>query len=56
MPRPKKDSKILNIKLDSKIYDELAKYCDKTKLTKTAAVELAIEEYLKKSNKNASGN
>lgn len=48
MPRQKKDNKALNIKIDSKLYNHLEKYCEKTRLTKTALVELALEDYLKK--------
>lgn len=48
MPRPKKDSKTLNIKIDSELYKKLEQTSISTKLTKTAIVELALEEYLKK--------
>lgn len=48
MPRPKKDYKILNIKLDSNIYKELDIFCKSIGQTKTYAVEKAIKEYLKK--------
>lgn len=47
MSRQKKDNKALNIKIDSKLYKDLEKYCEKTRLTKTALVELALEDYLK---------
>lgn len=50
MSRPSKDSKALNIKLDSSLYEKLEKHCNKVKRTKTAVVELALEEYLKKKN------
>lgn len=48
MPRPKKDSKNINANIDSKIYEQLIKYSEKTRLTKTAILELALDEYLKK--------
>ena len=48
MPRPTKDSKSLNIKIDTGLYQQLEQYSADTKLTKTAIVELALEEYLKK--------
>lgn len=51
MPRPKKDSKNLNIKIDSSLYKKLEELSTTTKLTKTAIVELALEEYLKKHHK-----
>lgn len=52
MSRPTKDSKALNIKLDSSLYDKLEEHCQKVKRTKTAVVELALEEYLKKHKKS----
>lgn len=39
MPKPKKDWKALNIKIQSKVYNELEKYCEETGLSKTVAVE-----------------
>ena len=48
MSRPSKDSKALNIKIDSKLYQQLEQYSKESRLTKTAIVELALEEYLKK--------
>lgn len=48
MPRPTKDSKSLNIKIDTKLYEQLEQYSKDSKLTKTAIVELALEDYLKK--------
>ena len=47
MPRPKKDSKNITANIDSKIYEKMIKYVEKSKLTKTAVLELALEEYLK---------
>lgn len=47
MSRPKKDYCAISIKLDANINKELIKYCEKTRYTKTAVVELALEEYLK---------
>lgn len=52
MGRPSKDSKALNIKLDSSLYDKLEEHYQKVKRTKTAVVELALEEYLKKHKKS----
>lgn len=51
MARPKKNSKALNIRVDSSIYKSLEDFSIATKLTKTAIVELALEEYFKKNNK-----
>lgn len=47
MPRPKKDSKPLNINLDSKIYTALEKYCEEKGQTKTTAIERILAEKLK---------
>lgn len=49
--RPQKDYKALNIKLDSKLYEKLESYCEQSKRTKTAVVELALEQYLKENSK-----
>lgn len=53
MPQIKKDYKALNIKLEANIYKQLEKYAESSRLTKTAIVELALEDYLKnKTNKD----
>lgn len=39
MARTKKDAKILNIKLDREIHEQLEKFCEESGLTKTIAVE-----------------
>ena len=46
--RQTKEYEVLNCKLDKKIADKLTKYCEDTRLSKTATVERALEEYLKK--------
>lgn len=51
MSRPTKDSKALNIKIDTELYKQLEQYSKESRLTKTAIVELALEEYLKKLRK-----
>lgn len=52
MPKPRKDWKALNIKIQSSVYNELEKYCEETGLSKTVAVERilnkAFKEYEKK--------
>lgn len=52
MPKPRKDWKALNIKIQSNVYNELEKYCEETGLSKTVAVERilnkAFKEYEKK--------
>lgn len=48
MSRQKKESKPLNIRMEAKLYDKLEQYCKDSRLPKTAAVELAVEEYLRR--------
>lgn len=51
MPRPKKDAKILNIKLATPVYEDLQKFCDESGQTKTVAVERAVIAYIEDYNK-----
>lgn len=46
--RQAKEYEVLNCKLDKLISDKLTKYCEDTRLSKTATVERALDEYLKK--------
>ena len=46
MPRPKKDYRVLNAKLDKTISDRLEKYCELEGRTKTTSVERILKEYL----------
>lgn len=46
MPRPKKDAKPLNIKLDATIYEKLEQYCRETGENKTITVEKVLDQYL----------
>lgn len=52
MPRAKKDSKVLNIRLSIDIYNKLESFCNETGQTKTTAVERfldkGIDEYFEK--------
>lgn len=52
MPRPKKDSKVLNIKLSVPVYDKLDEFCAESGQTKTLAVERflnkCLDEYFSK--------
>ena len=45
MGRPAKDSKALNLRLDSKVWDRLEEYCQETGITKTTAVERILTAY-----------
>lgn len=47
MPKPRKDWKALNIKLQSSVYEQLEKYCEKTGLSKTVAVERILNKAFK---------
>lgn len=53
MPRPIKDSKALNIKISSNLYNQMEQYSVESKLTKTAIVELALEKYFKENERKA---
>ena len=52
MPRPKKDSKILNVRLDKEINDKLEKFYEESGPSKTVAVERflnrCLDEYFSK--------
>jgi len=45
MSRTKKDAKMLNIKLDRPIHDQLEQFCDETGMTKTMATEKILAQY-----------
>lgn len=46
MARQKKDGIALNCNIDKEIAEALERYCQETRLSKTAAVEMALKEYL----------
>lgn len=46
MPRPKKDAKIINVKLDRTIHDRLDRFCEETGMTRTVALERILNQYL----------
>ena len=46
MPRPKKDARNLNIKLDREIFEKLERFCEESGQSKTVAVERALKAYL----------
>lgn len=47
MPKPRKDWKALNIKIQNSVYNELEKYCEETGLSKTVAVERILNKAFK---------
>lgn len=46
MARPKKDYKILNIKLSAPIHERLNVFCEESGLCKTVAVEKILDRFL----------
>lgn len=54
MPKPRKDWKALNIKIQSSVYDKLEKYCEETGLSKTVAVERILGKAFKEHEKKRS--
>lgn len=48
---PRKEYKNLNCKIDKSVSDKLEKFITDTKLSKTATVEKALDEYINKYNK-----
>ncbi len=51
MPRAKKDGKFVNFYMDACLLEELEKYCERTGLTKTTAIERFIAQGLEKDRK-----
>ncbi len=45
MPRAKKDAKILNIKLDRGIHEQLEQFCNESGMTKTIATEKILAQF-----------
>lgn len=62
MPRKKKDSRNLNLMIKRTDMELLENFCERTGLTKTAAIEKAIEFYVRNTEtladiiRNGSGN
>lgn len=46
MAQIKKDAKIINMKIEKSIYAKLDQFCEETGLSKTAATEKILEQYL----------
>lgn len=45
MARPKKDGKVINMKLNMTTYENLEQYCEESGQTKTRAVERILNKY-----------
>ena len=48
MARAKKEGQFLNTKLPQDIFDKVTEYSDRTRIPKTAVVEMALREYMDK--------
>ena len=46
MPRPKKDARNLNVKLDREIFEKLERFCEESGQSKTVAVERFLNKCL----------
>ena len=45
MSREKKDAKLLNIKLEREIHDQLEQFCEESGMTKTMATEKILSRF-----------
>jgi len=45
MPRPKKESEFLSCRIDRQVFKKLEELCNESGLSKTKAVEKALEKY-----------
>ena len=45
MPREKKDTKTLNVKISASVLDRMEQFCDESGMTKTTATEKILERY-----------
>lgn len=45
MPRERKDAKLLNIKLDREVHEQLEKFCAESGMTKTMATEKILAQF-----------
>lgn len=55
MPRPKKDSVALNIKIDKGVSELLTRYCEEVGQTKTMAIERMLQNELERYFEQAEG-
>lgn len=46
MPRQKKDSRPLNIKMDRELFEQLEEFCSLTGISKTLVVERGVKMFL----------
>ena len=53
MGRPRKDNKPISMRISTSIFNKLEEFCEVTGLSKTVAVERAIEKYIEDYEKDA---
>ncbi len=46
MARAKKEGQFLNAKISQDLFDRVVNYCEKSRLSKTAVMEMALQMYL----------
>ena len=51
MARPKKDGKPVSLMMEINLFKQLEDYCEKTYLSKTAVIELALMQLFKEEKK-----
>lgn len=52
MARPKKDSQVINLKIERSVYDQFVEFCERTGLTKTVVAERALKMYIEAVKEN----
>jgi predicted transcriptional regulator len=48
MARPKKEGKAVSLLMDKALYDRLERYCETSYLSKTAAIEKALDQMFRR--------
>ncbi len=46
MPRPRKEGRYLNVKIENSLYDRFEEYIEEVGQTKTTAIERIIKDFL----------
>ncbi|MCR5227301.1 MAG: hypothetical protein K6E27_08830 [Eubacterium sp.] len=52
MARPKKEGKPVSLMMEISLFNELENYCEKTYLSKTAVIEMALKQLFDEKEKN----
>ena len=45
MPKERKDTKTLNVKLSAPVYEQMEEFCNESGMTKTMATEKILQHY-----------